>query len=49
MAASTSRLTKLGRAADNAAAATLTVALLAGCGSDSGLRSPDYKALTKLD
>ena len=30
------------------AAAAITVTLLAGCGSDSGLRSPDYGALEEL-
>ena len=30
------------------AAAALTIGLLAGCGSDSGLRSPDYETLVEL-
>ena len=32
-----------------AAAAILTAGLLAGCGSDSGLRSPDYGSFTEPD
>ena len=31
------------------AAATLIAGLLTGCGSDSGLRSPDYGAFTEAD
>ena len=30
------------------AAAAITASLLAGCGSDSGLRSPDYGALEEI-
>lgn len=31
------------------AAATLIVALLTGCGSDAGLRSPDFEAFMEAD